>query len=86
MSSRHLGDGQKEMVAFGYKHTVHELFVAKANLFNPESFRCDNDLWGGADCIVTSGGSSCHMDWLVHAKAPFNETFKCASIKDITCS
>ena len=87
MASQRLDDARKEEIAFGYKHIVREGFVAKANLFNPESFRWDNDLWGGADGVVASGiGASCRVDWLVHVEPPFDETFKCASVRDVACS
>ena len=55
MASSHLDDARKETVSFGYKHIVREGFVAKANLFRPESFRWDSTLWGGADGVVASG-------------------------------
>ena len=43
MASQRLADDRKETIAFGFKHIICEGFVAKAHLFNPESFRWDND-------------------------------------------
>ena len=39
MASQRLANDRKETTTFGFKLTVCEEFVTKANLFTPESFR-----------------------------------------------
>ena len=39
MASQRLGADWKETIAFSFKHIICEGFVAKADLFYPESFR-----------------------------------------------
>ena len=44
MASQRLDADWNENIVVGYKHIIGEGFVAKAHIFNPESFCWDNYL------------------------------------------
>ena len=84
ISQSRLSDERMADVKFGFKHTIREALVGKANLMRPDNFKWDDEAYGDADGVLTTGVDA-RVDWLVELKRPVDVEFECATIRDIQC-
>ena len=85
-TSSHLSSDRKDTLAFGFAHVIREGLNSKSKLLCPVHFAWDNERYGVADGVITSGvGASSRADWLVYLTPPYHKDYRFSTIRDVAC-